>query len=134
MTQLSTKPASVGGATAASVLPRSVAFWVVAAVAAMVPAASRAPTPLYPVYQAEFGFSALTLTVIFAAYVLALIASLLTVGRLSGFLGRRVVLAGALIVEAGSMALFLGADGVGWLLAAPGVQGVGPGGANGGLG
>src|ERR1700686_3254660 len=113
MTQLSTKPASVGGATAASVLPRSIAFWVVAAMAAMVPAASSAPSPLYPVYQAEFGFSALTLTVIFAVYVLALMASLLTVGRLSDYLGRRVVLAGALIVEAGSKAVFLWADGGG---------------------
>ncbi|MFZ0180133.1 MAG: MFS transporter [Candidatus Dormiibacterota bacterium] len=134
MTQLSTKPASVGGATAARLLPRSVAFWVVAAMAAMVPAASSAPSPLYPVYQAEFGFSALTLTVIFAVYVLALMASLLTVGRLSDYLGRRVVLAGALIVEASSMALFLGSDGVGWLLAARVVQGLATGAAIGVLG
>lgn len=26
------------------------------------------PTPLYPLYQAQFGFSQLTITVIFAAY------------------------------------------------------------------
>src|SRR3984957_14942882 len=123
MTQLSTKPASVGGATTARVLPRSVAFWVVAAMAAVVPAASSAPSPLYPVYQAEFGFSAVTLTVIFAVYVFALLASLLTVGRLSDYVERRVVLGGALVIEAAAMALFLGADGVGWLLAARIVQG-----------
>ncbi|MDT5233652.1 MAG: hypothetical protein QOI39_4152, partial [Mycobacterium sp.] len=100
----------------------------------MVPAASSAPSPLYPVYQADFGFSALTLTVIFAVYVFALMASLLTVGRLSDYLGRRVVLAGALAVEAGAMALFLVADGVGLLVIARIVQGFATGAAIGAMG
>jgi len=39
----------------------------------MLLAASSAPSLLYPVYQAEFRFSAITLTVIFAVYVFALI-------------------------------------------------------------
>jgi MFS family permease len=134
MTQLSAKSTSVCGASKTRALPRSVAFWVVAVMAAMVPAASSAPSPLYPVYQAEFGFSALTLTVVFAVYVVALMASLLTVGRLSDYLGRRVVLAGALVVDAGAMALFLGADGVGWLLAARVVQGLATGAGIGALG
>ena len=104
-------------------LPRSVAFWLVAAAAAMVLAASSVPSPLYSVYQREFGFSALTLTLIFAVYVFALMASLLTVGRLSDYVGRRVVLAGALIIEAGAMALFLGAEGVGRIVeVGPGVD------------
>ena len=115
-------------------LPRAVAFWLVAATTATLTAASSAPSPLYPVYQAEFGFSAITLTVIFAVYVFALLASLLTVGRLSDHVGRRVVLAGALVVEAAAMALFLGADGVGWLLAARIVQGFATGAAIGVLG
>ena len=33
-------------------------------------AASAAPTPLYRVYQARWGFSASTLTAVFAVYVL----------------------------------------------------------------
>jgi MFS family permease len=115
-------------------LPRSVAFWLVAAAAAMVLAASSVPSPLYSVYQREFGFSALTLTLIFAVYVFALMASLLTVGRLSDYVGRRVVLAGALLVEAGAMALFLGADGVGGLIIARIVQGFATGAAIGVLG
>jgi MFS family permease len=134
MTQLLAKSTSVCGASKTRALPRSVAFWVVAVMAAMVPAASSAPSPLYPVYQAEFGFSALTLTVVFAVYVVALMASLLTVGRLSDYLGRRVVLAGALVVDAGAMALFLGADGVGWLLAARVLQGLATGAGIGALG
>lgn len=115
-------------------LPRGAAFWLVAAAAAALLAASSAPSPLYPVLQARFGFSAVTLTTIFAVYVLALLASLLTIGRLSDYLGRRPVLAAALVLEAAAMAVFLMADGVGWLLTARAVQGVATGAAVGVLG
>jgi len=112
---------------------RPAAFWLVAGTTGTLLAASSAPSPLYPVFQARFGFSATMLTVIFAVYVLALLASLLTVGRLSDFVGRRPVLAGSLLVEAISMALFLAATGTGWLLAARAVQGLATGAAIGGL-
>jgi predicted MFS family arabinose efflux permease len=131
---LSPTPTPASSPTSARTLPRRVAFWLVAATAAAVPAASSVPSPLYAVYQSEFKFSALTLTLIFAVYVFALMASLLTVGRLSDFVGRRVVLAGALVVDAGAMALFLNADGVGGLLLARIVQGFATGAAIGVLG
>jgi MFS family permease len=115
-------------------LPRTAAFWLVATMTAALLAASSAPSPLYPVLQAEFGFSASTLTGIFAVYVLALLLSLLTVGRLSDFVGRRPVLAIALVVEAAAMAVFLGADGVGALLLARIIQGLATGAAVGVLG
>ena len=118
----------------APVLPRGAAFWVVTATTAVLLAASSAPSPLYPVYQAEFGFSALTLTAIFAVYVLALLLSLLTFGRLSDYLGRRPVLAVALLVEAAAMAVFLDAHGVAALFAARVVQGLATGAALGVLG
>jgi MFS family permease len=114
-------------------MPRAAAFWTVTATTATLTAASSAPSPLYPVYQAEFRFSAVTLTVIFAVYVFALLASLLTVAKLSDYAGRRMVLAGSLVVEAASMALFLVADGVGWLVVARIVQGVATGAATGTL-
>jgi MFS family permease len=63
------------------------------------------------------------ITVVFAIYALALLISLLVVGALSDHVGRRPVLAVALVVEAVSMVLFWAADGVGWLLAARVVQG-----------
>jgi len=110
-------------------LPRPVAFWVVAFAIMTLTAASAAPSPLYPVYQADYKFSDITLTVIFAVYVFALITSLLTVGKLSDYAGRRPVLAGALIVEAGAMAVFVASDGVGWLLWARIVQGFATGAA-----
>lgn len=117
-----------------NVLPRPVAFWLVAVTAATLLAASSAPSPLYPVYQAEFGFSAITLTMIFAVYVLALLTSLLTVGRLSDAVGRRPVLAVALLVEAAAMAVFLGANATNWLVVARLVQGLATGAAIGVLG
>lgn len=115
-------------------LARPVAFWAVAVTTGALLAASSAPSPLYAVFQAKFGFSPLTLTVIFAVYVLALLLSLLTVGRLSDIVGRRPVLGAALVIEAVAMAIFLGADGVGWLVAARVVQGVATGAAVGVLG
>lgn len=110
------------------------AFWVVAGATVAMLAASSAPSPLYPVLQERIGFSALTLTTIFAVYVLALLLSLLTVGRLSDFVGRRPVLAVALLVEAASMGIFLAADGVALLLLARVVQGLATGAAVGVLG
>jgi MFS family permease len=127
MTQLAT--ATTGQPANRRSLPRPVAFWLVAAATAILTAASSAPSPLYAVYQIEFRFSSITLTAIFAVYVLTLLMSLLTVGRLSDYVGRRIVLAGALLVEAGAMALFLGANDVGWLLVARIVQGFATGAA-----
>jgi MFS family permease len=116
------------------VVPRAVGFWIVAAATATLTAASSAPSPLYSVYQTEFKFSAVTLTLIFAAYVFTLLMSLLTVGRLSDYIGRRVTLGGALVVEASAMALFLEANGVGMLVVARLVQGFATGAAIGVLG
>ena len=115
-------------------LPRAVAFWVVGATVVALLAASSAPSPLYPIYQQEFGFSSIELTTIFAVYVLALLISLLTVGRLSDHVGRRPVLAGALTVQALAMVAFLVAGGTGWLLVARVVQGLATGAAVGVLG
>ena len=129
---LALRPASQPGTSLR--LPRAPAFWVVGATVVALLAASSAPSPLYPVYQQEFGFSALELTTIFAVYVLAVLVSLLTVGRLSDFVGRRPVLAGALLVEAAAMAVFLAAADAHWLLAARVVQGLATGAAIGVLG
>ena len=120
--------------TARRALPRRAAFWLVAIMTTALLAASSAPTPLYPVYRQEFGFSALTLTTIFASYVVALLLTLLTVGSLSDFVGRKPVLAIALVLEAGAMAVFLAADGTTWLMIARLVQGVATGAATGVLG
>jgi predicted MFS family arabinose efflux permease len=108
-------------------LDRPAAFWCVAVLLVLMLAASGVPSPLYRVYQEEFGFSSGVLTTIFAIYALALLVSLLVVGGLSDHVGRRPVLVVAFLLEAAAMVLFLVSDGVGWLLAARIVQGLATG-------
>ncbi|MEU4238727.1 MFS transporter [Actinoplanes sp. NPDC026619] len=106
-----------------------VAFAAIAAVFVTFAAASAAPSPLYVVYQHLWGFSATTLTVIFAVYVVGLIGALLMLGALSDHIGRRPVLAGAIALEVASLALFLTAGDVTVLLAARFLQGIATGAA-----
>ena len=113
---------------------RSTAFWTVTVVLLLVLAASGVPSPLYRVYQQEFGFSAGVLTVVFGVYAFALLTALLVVGALSDHIGRRPVLFAALLLQAAAMVIFLLADGVGWLLAARVVQGLSMGALTGSLG
>jgi MFS family permease len=74
------------------------------------------PTPLYGLYRQRFGFSELTITVIFATYAAGVIAALLLFGRLSDEIGRRPVLLGGLACSALSAVAFLLANGLGVLL------------------
>ncbi|GGK43511.1 MFS transporter [Nocardia camponoti] len=90
-------------------------------------AAAAAPSPLYPVYQQAWGFSAFTLTVIFAVYVVALVVAMLLLGSLPDVIGRRPVLIGGLLVLAVSMLLFIHASDVSGLIAARVVQGIATG-------
>jgi MFS family permease len=110
-------------------LSRPVAFAAIAAIFVTFAAASAAPSPLYVVYQHLWGFSATTLTVVFAVYVLGLIGSLLVLGALSDHVGRRPVLVAAIALEAASLALFLTAGDVTVLLVARLLQGIATGAA-----
>jgi hypothetical protein len=91
--------------------------------------ASAAASPLYDVYQAQWRFSATTLTAVFAVYVLVLLVTLLVFGSLSDYLGRRRVITVALILGAGACGLFLAARGVGLLFAARALSGASAGAA-----
>ncbi|MEU8088978.1 MFS transporter [Micromonospora sp. NPDC049101] len=97
-------------------------------------AASAAPTPLYGLYQQRWHFSPVTTTVVFAVYALAVLASLLTFGRLSDHVGRRPVLAVAIVVQMLSLVVFVFANGVPTLLAARLLQGLAAGAATGAVG
>jgi MFS family permease len=124
-------PAATGAPTGEKSrrLSRSVAFAAIAAIFVTFTAASSAPSPLYVVYQQLWGFSAATLTVVFAVYVAGLIASLLVLGALSDHVGRRPVLAAAIGLEIVALVLFLTAGGVPVLLAARLLQGIATGAA-----
>ena len=118
----------------ARALSPRVAFFLLASITVSFLAGSLAPTPLYPVYQAEWGFSALTTTEIFGIYAIALLGSLLIAGRLSDHVGRRPVLIVATLVQAVVMLMFATANGVGALMLARVVQGVATGAALGAVG
>lgn len=96
------------------------------AVVAMMVGAS-APSPFYPVLQAELGFSAGMMTTIFGVYALALLATLLVTGSLSDHIGRRPVLAAGFVILAVSMVGFWHADSVTLLLVSRVVQGLAAG-------
>jgi MFS family permease len=116
--------AARGGLLRWRTLPRPVAFWATGAMIAVFLYAPAAPTPLYRVYQAKWGFSATTLTAVFAIYVLFLLATLLVFGSLSDHIGRRPLIIAAIAVDVVACVLFLVADGSGWLFAARALQGV----------
>jgi predicted MFS family arabinose efflux permease len=113
----------------AATLPPRAAFFLLASITASFLAGSSAPTPLYPVYQAEWGFSATMVTCIFAVYAIALLAALLVAGRLSDHVGRRPVLIAATLAQAATMVLFATADGLVGLLVARVLQGLSTGAA-----
>ena len=76
------------------------------------------PTPLYPLYRLAFGFGGITLTLIYAVYVLGNLAALLFFGRLADQIGRRPATLPAIGVGLVSALAFLLADGTVWLFAA----------------
>ena len=110
-------------------LSHPASFVAISAIFVLFAAASSAPSPLYVVYQREWGFSATTLTVVFAVYVLALIGSLVVVGALSDHVGRRPVLGAAIALEAAALVLFIVAGDVTVLLVARIAQGFATGAA-----
>jgi MFS family permease len=92
-------------------------MWAIAFAMVAIFLLSNLPTPLYEGYREAFGFSELTLTLVYAAYVVGSMATLFFLGRLSDQVGRRPVLLGAVglaIVSAvgflfttGTLGLFL---------------------------
>jgi len=110
-------------------LSTSAAFTLQASIILCFLAGSSAPTPLYAVYQAAWGFSPITITVVFGIYAVAVLGSLLVVGSLSDYIGRRPVLVAATLVQVVAMLVFATAHGLGALLAARIIQGLSTGAA-----
>ncbi|HLK89941.1 MAG TPA: MFS transporter [Polyangia bacterium] len=115
-------------------LSRGAAFYLQASIILFFLAGSSAPTAIYALYQAAWGFSPITVTAVFAIYALAVLAALLVTGGLSDYVGRRPVLQAATLLQALAMLLFATAHGVGALLVARVVQGLSTGAAAGAVG
>jgi predicted MFS family arabinose efflux permease len=110
-------------------LPPQAAFLLKASIALSFLAGSSAPTPLYAIYQARWGFSPTMLTLVFGIYAVAVLLALLVAGRLSDHVGRRPVLMAAAAAQALTMLVFATASGVEDLLLARVLQGLSTGAA-----
>lgn len=110
-------------------LSKPIAFYLQASLILFYLAGSSAPTPLYPVYQAQWGFSPITVTVVFGIYALTVLATLLVFGSLSDFVGRRPVLLVSTLLQAVAMGVFITAHGLSDLIVGRIVQGVATGAA-----
>src|SRR5712691_999424 len=110
-------------------LPPRIAYALAAVVIGLGLFASVTPSPLYHTYSVLWGFSPLTLTLIYATYAFGVLATLLLAGRVSDDVGRRPVLLVALGVLMASTVLFMLADSAAWLFVARGLQGLATGAA-----
>jgi MFS family permease len=93
-----------------------VAFWLAALILSITMLGTTLPTPLYVIYQAQWHFSAAIVTVTFAVYAVAVLATLLLAGHSSDQAGRKPVLAVALASSALSTVVFILAPNVGVLI------------------
>ena len=83
------------------------AFWSVAFAFLAVMAFSTVPSPLYGLYQQRDGFSAFVITLIYAAYAIGVVSSLILAGHVSDWHGRRRVLLPAIAISLVSAVVFL---------------------------
>jgi MFS family permease len=81
------------------------------------------PTPLYPLFQHAFGFSGITLTLIYAVYVLGNLIALLFFGRLADQIGRRSASLPAIGFGIASTLVFAFASAIPWLFVARALSG-----------
>jgi MFS family permease len=108
-------------------VPREIAFWLAAYVFAVVILGTAVPAPLYAIYQSQWHFSSAVLTLIFAVYAAAVLATLLLAGQSSDQTGRKPVMATALGLSAASTVVFILASSPGWLYPARILSGVSAG-------
>jgi MFS family permease len=102
-------------------------FWMIALAFLTAMAFSTVPTPLYPLYQARSGFSTFMITIVFAAYAVGVVISLLLAGHVSDWAGRKKILIPSLGLELVAAAIFLTAPSLPLLIVARLVSGLGVG-------
>lgn len=104
--------------------PRSWRIWTTAWMVTAVFILSNSATPLYVHWQREIGFSNGTLTLVFAAYIVGLLVTLLIAGQLSDRFGRKPVLFPGLTAAVLACLLFATASSVTALLIARFLSGI----------
>lgn len=88
-------------------LGRQTGFWAVAASLAVLTAFSTAPSPLYGIYARQDHLSSTTITAVYAVYAVGIVISLMLVGHVSDWYGRRPVLVPALLVALLAALIFI---------------------------
>ncbi|MFK3795994.1 MFS transporter [Pseudomonas sp. NPDC088444] len=104
-------------------------FWLLASITLSFLAGSSVPTPIYPIYQSAWHFSAVTITLIFSVYALSVLAALLVFGRVSDYIGRRPVLLVTTAMQLVAMYSLGTANGLGDLITGRVLQGLSTGAA-----
>ncbi|WP_211977855.1 MFS transporter [Brevibacterium sp. W7.2] len=102
-------------------------FWLVAAAFLIGMAYSTLPTPLYPLYAERDGFSTFVVTIVFSVYAVGVVISLILVGHISDWVGRKRIIIPALALEAASAVIFLLWPDLPGLIAARFISGLGIG-------
>ena len=91
--------------------PRSMShgagFWLVGYAFAVVMAFAALPTPLYVLYAQQDHLSSTLISGVFAAYAVGVVISLVTVGHISDWVGRRRMLLAALALALAAGAVFI---------------------------
>jgi hypothetical protein len=134
MTVISNPTSELSAASAATAVPDAewarrrrhhlFGYWAAAAAFLVNMGFSAVPTPLYVLYQRRDHFSTITLTVVFGAYAIGVVASLFFGGHLSDRWGRKRVLVPALLINVVSGVVFVLAPSLTGLLVARVVSGV----------
>lgn len=99
-------------------------FWSMAYALGAVTAGTNIASPLYNVYEMRFGFSPLALTAVFTIYIVVIVPGLLVFGPLADAVGRRPVLAGAIMAGVAASLVLAGATDLKWLFAGRILEGV----------
>jgi len=103
---------------------RITARWAVAALLGTMFAGSTMITPLYVIYQQAWNFSQITLTLVYAAYIIGNLTALLVLGRISDYIGRKRISLPAIALAACSTFIFFNAKSAAWLAAGRALSGL----------
>jgi MFS family permease len=91
-------------------LSRRASFWAIAFAFLSLTALSTAPSALYRLYADRDDFSSLTITIVYAVYVVGVVMSLMLAGHVSDWYGRRRVLIASLALAILSAFVFLSSE------------------------
>lgn len=105
-------------------VPRMSAYPLMIALLAVSLGVSGAPAPLYGIYQAEWHFSPITTTLVFAVYAVGALAAVLMAGVVSDRFGRKPLLVAAIVAMVVGLVGFMTAQSVAGLVLARGLHGM----------